>query len=342
MFKNSIILFILALFLAPLISAEESSLERRMFEMIYGNELPTPSGKFRFYLGSDRPDLVEIVEKAFIDIANTPTGKKMCQIVTANGEPSFLAYFGVSQKAYDSLLNTCGPSGWASIFKQPRAVGMNLGGSRFNFLITPSDGPPPPLSGWTSGAWTLISLRDKESSLEIYRIVAHEFSQIADFKRYFTQNGQLRLISAGDAFCQTAYAISDPAIKLAFSALRAFQGENQIMKDLNQLPISLGNSKTCLARVSEMIPRVRPFTKALLVEQAIDYLRLPECGTPKNLLSVEESLETISRATIKKSGDEKQPLCEYFESLEVEAPESYTRWPVANGPRPRISDGGGD
>lgn len=264
-------------------------------------------------------------------LSKSPTARKVCQQVT-NGEPLLLQQiFGLSQKTSHSLRSFCqAETGW-------RYDGGHFPTREYLFALSERDAV---LDSWTSlqGVTTLI-INPKTITLEhLLRMFIHEMAIYLDQKEYFGTHGRLTysgqsVIYTGSHQCALASAIRAPLIKFSFSAIRAEQLEDQILKELG-FAVSPDKASSCLERaidsVVSLVPAMSSFMLQFIVNQEFGDAT---CVSGQDIVS---QLELLNTETLQDHDGRTKSFCQF---LTEPSWGNFLQSATLGGPRPRPGDG---
>ncbi len=181
---------------------------------------------------------------------------------------------------------------------------------------------------------------------KFYRIFAHELAQVADAKSvpWPFEDFKDRLQSQNT--CAAYTAAHHPLVRMAFGAWRAFQVEDQILREMgvataNPTPSSMSGS--CSNNLKKYLQLSIPFQKVLMDEQAGQKLNSfsDDCALTYSDYSLQEILRILDTEQIKTGPTTPISLCQYLAQPKFAPPPSSGRRFQSPGPRPNVGNGTG-
>lgn len=307
--------------------------------------------------------LAETVSQMVFDILSTDMGARICQHATQGHVPRLMSEFGLSRTHALQLQDKCKltqtslhTSGWldSELSKLNGETREWWGHSPFEFIVY--DGEPPAFQSWTGVRdnfrsldgrsfvdLTWINLNRQDLDVQnLYRMLAHEIVMRFDYRSQVVSWDVAQSLMDQKKICETMATISHPQIRLAFSTLRAFEIEYQIINQLGLQPTEAENqlnSLACSEKVNWMLPQTFQYRSLLKKEADLVKQNLSQrCAISFEDISFSDLEPTLHSQT--NAGTVCQKMIDFtFEpkSRDLFKHSSY----FEPGPRPKIGNGSG-
>lgn len=295
-----------------------------------------PSVPFRIIQVSNgvNRELGALLDKIISDILRTPLGSKICTSVTLGNRRDIMAYFDLSASAASELQkSTCPPTGnFKNLPPEVKSM-LDLGEKErhhfplFQFLAFEEDLELPFESFTTTNrredekfgvhatlGKTYIHIDPKRFKLSsLYRIIAHELVMRVDYRSQIPPIDEVDgLIEKGN-LCSALKKITHPQIRMSMSLVRAFQWENQILKELGLVNEKVADefaAQSCVNKIKQVFPFTRPLKSWLKQESQLNAIILnSRCPGDTNDFSL-DGIESALNLLLRDRKGNESTLCE--------------------------------
>lgn len=299
-----------------------------------------PKHSYRILEQSSDPEVKDLVDDIVLAILKTEDGKKICRAATYANPEMIGNTFGLSSRALNQAIESCGPYRLFDRIKLSKYIPFYSSiPTRYSFIFSKNE--PLFFNGWTGPNSTVIGLSKDTTEESLVRSFIHEIYQTADSKGFVVGKSELQKIYNGQNFCRVQAALINPYVRMAFSAIRAFQVEDRIVDQMGLFPKKVeAQDMSCSEKVKLIIPYTQPFIDILKKDIATLEHQTLDCGINFQSLSLEEILDILDKEQVTNSKGKEQSLCQYFSTPEYGFIYSNANW-LSKGPSPRIGDGSG-
>lgn len=276
------------------------------------------------------------VDELLLRIFQTPTGKVFCGAVVRDFDEFHRSFF-LGQRQAKKAFKAC--EGHFASRQNHRIF-------RKQYFLIYTDQKDIAIDGWTTprNETFVVASRDLKDD-RLLQTLIHELTISLDRKEQIGFLGQLDFpglgIVSGPEACEQLSVIRTGTIKHALSALRAFDLEKRIARELQiELPSGFADwsGMSCVDKLKFMVPYVERIQQSYRVEDQIN-VRLDRRGcdgqTPANT-RLEDKIEYLGKVSFLFKDGTRRNVCEYLS-------EGWPFFPGASfrgGPGPRIGGGG--